>query len=163
MVRIVWIAAACFLAASAPAAATEPAWFTYTSTDAMHGKQVVASARTREAFELRFPYDGIQQTAELELRKRGRSGDVILSIQRGQLVCGVSSCPVLVRWDNAPALTLRGSPPRDGSTETIFIPGFRQFVKRLGEAKTVRIEVDVYQQGAHVFEFETSGFDPSAF
>lgn len=162
MVRIKLAAVALVLVAS-QALAEEPAWFTYTTEHPMYGKQVVASARTRESFELRPPYDGIRQTAELELRKRGRGGDVMLSIQRGQLVCGYASCPVVVRWDDGPALTFKGNPPSDGSSETIFIPGFRQFVKRLGESEVLRIQVDVYQHGSRVFEFETSGFDPTAF
>lgn len=158
------LAAALSVLAPASASDSEPAWFTYTSTDRMRGEQVIASARTEEYFELRAPYDGVQQTAELKLRKGRRGqGDVIFSIQRGILVCGPGHCPVTVRWDDGPPLSFRGSPPSDGSTETIFIPGFGQFVKRLGTAQRLLIEVDIYQHGSRVFEFGTSGFDPSAF
>ncbi|MDC7805557.1 hypothetical protein PQS31_01760 [Luteimonas sp BLCC-B24] len=150
------------LASGAAISADDPAWFTYTSTHPMHGQQTVATAQATETFNLQFPYSG-EQRAELELRKRRRAGDVIFSIQRGQLVCGSSSCYVGIRWGDGPPLTFRGSPSSDGSSETIFIPGFGQFVKRLAEYDRVLIEVDIYQHGRKTFEFKTSGFDPTVF
>lgn len=59
-----------------------------------------------------------------------------------------------------PERCVRGSPPSDGSSETIFIPSYADFTRRLGAAKTLRIEANVYKQGAPVWEFDVSGFDP---
>lgn len=88
---------------------------------------------------------------------------MILSIVKGQLMCGHGSCPVMIRWGDGDPITLNGSPAADGSTEHIFIPGYKNFIRNMGKFKRVRIQVGIYQNGSHVFDFDTAGFDASRF
>ncbi|MFO3704410.1 hypothetical protein ACI6Q5_05360 [Xanthomonas codiaei] len=138
-------------------------WRYRMNTDEMSGNATrSASVDSTNSFEFDFPYTG-RQHATLQLRRHPRWGsDVILSIERGQILCSsYSECPVRVRFDDSPAKVYHGTEPADNSSDTVFIPGYDGFVKKLSTAKRVRIEVNVYQQGAVMAEFDVTGFDSS--
>lgn len=84
------------LAAVAPESTTEPIrqripWTYEESEDSMTGKKAqFASTNSTNVLSLQFPYQGAQH-ATLVLRKHPRMGiDAILSIERGQFVCGIN-------------------------------------------------------------------------
>lgn len=125
------------------------------------GDSVQAAVHSTNAHDLGFPYSGVQR-ARLVVRRHPQHGsDIIFSIERGQLLCSTyGDCPVRLRFDEAAPRTLKGNEPADHSTETIFIPGYRDFVTRLSKAKTLLVEINVYQRGAPTWEFDVEGFDP---
>lgn len=129
--------------------------------DTMSSKSVLdASITSVNSFEFDFPYQGTQ-TATLTLRKHPRWGnDVIFSIEKGQILCSTYECPVRVRFDDSPPQTFSGNEPSDNSSEYVFIPGYPNFSKKLQKAKRVRIEVNVFQQGTLVADFNVEGFNP---
>ncbi|WP_252255631.1 hypothetical protein [Lysobacter capsici] len=136
-------------------------WSYDSQTDDMSGKDIhTARVTSANSFEFDFPYSG-QQQAKLLIRRHPRWGnDVILSIDKGQILChSFSSCPIRVRFDDETAKTLTGNEPSDNSSESVFIPGYENFTRKLGSAKRVRIEFNVYQQGSVMAEFDVSGFD----
>lgn len=95
------------------------------------------------------------------LRKHPRyGGDVIFSIEKGQLLCrSYSGCPVQLRFDDDKPYTVQGQEPGDNSTEAIFLPGYKSIASRLGKSKKLLVEVGVYQNGSQIFEFDVAGFD----
>ena len=123
-----------------------------------------ASVLSSNTVNLGFPYSGAQH-ATLTLRTHPRYGkDIILSIERGQFLCpSYDGCIVLVRFDDSKAIRYSAAGAADNSTETIFIRGYSNFVAHLEKSKRVRISANVYQEGAPVFEFDVSGFDPSKY
>ena len=130
--------------------------------DAMtSGESVQAVVRSSNTHDLGFPYAGPQR-ATLVVRRHPKHGnDIIFSIERGQLLCSTyGDCPVRLRFDENPARTLKGNEPADHSTETIFVPGYRDFVSRLTRSKKLLVEANIYQQGAPVWEFDVEGFKP---
>lgn len=138
-------------------------WRYHVSEDAMTGKvSKSASVLSTNQFEFGFPYHG-RQNATLTIRRHPRWGnDVIFAIEKGQVLChSYHRCKVNVRFDEGQPRRLTGTEPSDNSTETVFIPGYKDFVSRLATAKTVRIEVDIHQEGPLVAEFEVEGFDAS--
>lgn len=89
---------------------------------------------------------------------------MIFSIEQGQILChSYGDCTVQVRFDDGKILRYEGNEPADNSTEIVFIPAFSTFMKRLPAAKTVKVEVSIYQAGNQVFEFDVSGFKPEKF
>jgi RNA polymerase subunit RPABC4/transcription elongation factor Spt4 len=110
------------------------------------------------------PYSGAQH-ATLLLREHPRHGkDVIMSIERGQILCrSYEDCNVLVRFDDQKPVTYSGVGPADNSTESVFIRNYSKFTANLKTAKRVRISTNIYQEGAPVFEFDVSDFDESKF
>lgn len=110
------------------------------------------------------PYDGAQY-GTLTLRAHPRYGkDVMFSIEKGQLLCNsYEDCAVLVRFDDEKPRTYAAIGPEDNSSEMIFFRNQARFMAKMLKAKTVRISVNIYQEGAPVFEFDVSGFKPSEY
>ena len=154
-------------ASPAPATAPQPGsqWDYRQDKDPMgKGAAYFASVLSNNTVNFGFPYSGAQH-ATLTLRTHPRYGEnVILSIERGQFLCpSYDGCTVLVRFDDSKAIRYSADGAADNSTETIFIRGYSSFVAHLEKSKRVRISANVYQEGAPVFEFDVSGFDPSKY
>jgi hypothetical protein len=111
-----------------------------------------------------FPYAG-EQHGRLSLRTDPKYGrDIIFSIERGQLLCqSYEDCDVLVRFDNGKPEHFSAVGPADNSSETVFFRNYDRFLGKLRKAKRVRISLNVYQQGAPVFEFDVSGFNQAKY
>lgn len=140
-------------------------WSYRSSKEGMSGKSVrTASVSSTNIISLDFPYAGPQR-GELLLRRHPRWGnDVIFSIEKGQILChSYGDCAIQVRFDDGQVLRYEGTEPSDNSTEYVFIPAFGTFMKRLPNTKVVKVEVQIYQSGNQVFEFDVSGFKPEKF
>lgn len=154
-------------ASPASAAAPQPgSQWNYRQDEDPMGKGISSYALvvSNNTVNFGFPYSGAQH-GTLTLRTHPRYGkDVILSIERGQFLCpSYDGCTVLVRFDDGKAINYSAAGAADNSTETIFIRGYSGFVGHLEKSKRVRISANVYQEGAPVFEFDVSGFDPSKY
>lgn len=135
-------------------------WRYSQSDDAMTGKSVKrAYLRSTNQVEFDFPYKGPQR-AELALRVHPRFGrDVMLSIDRGQFMCAGDGCAVMVKFGDQPAKEFYASPAKSGNTTTIFINGFDRFLAGVRKHESVQIEVGIYQEGRHTFQFTVEGLD----
>jgi hypothetical protein len=137
-------------------------WTYNDQSDELTGKPYkFASVSSEETFEFDFPYAGPQH-AQLLLRSHPRHGkDLMLQIERGQILCSSYSCPIVVVFDDEKPIRFEGKGPADNSTETVFIPAYSTFVQRMPKAKTVRIAFTAFQEGNRVVEFKVMGFDPA--
>lgn len=140
----------------------DAAKWTYSSTtDPMAGRSSrTASINSENTVEFDFPYGG-QQHATLTLRNHPSYGrDVILRIREGQILCpSYDDCSIRVRFDDGAAERWSAVGPEDNSTTVIFIRNYTRFLQRMRNAKVVRIQIPVYQEGAPTFEFRIGGFD----
>ncbi|HFT6977415.1 hypothetical protein I5V28_16145 [Stenotrophomonas maltophilia] len=137
-------------------------WDYRTNDDPMTGKKAQAAfVLSSNTHEFKFPY-ATPQHAMLSVRRHPQHGnDIILRIERGQLQCpSYSGCTVMVRFGEATPRTFRASGPADGSTETLFIEGYSDFLRRMQAVDVVRIQASVYQEGSPTWTFDVSGFDP---
>jgi hypothetical protein len=140
-------------------------WKYSVNEDSMTGKLInYASVDSTNTVEFSFPYNK-PQIGTLALRSHPRHGkDVMFSIERGQILCNsFRDCTVLVRFNNGAPETFSAVSPSDNSSNTIFIRGYDRFMSKLKKATIIRISVNVYQEGAPVFEFDASGFKPEKF
>jgi hypothetical protein len=140
-------------------------WTFYHHEDAMKkGDIYQAQVSSSNTVDFSFPYSGAQH-ATLMLRTHPRYGkDLIFSIEKGQFLCpSYDGCNVLVRFDDGEAVNFSAAAPEDNSTDTIFIRNYSRFVEKMLKAKRVRIAANIYQEGAPVFEFDVSGFDPTKY
>lgn len=133
-------------------------WDFSSDTDSMGRKRSFASIRSLNTLDFGFPYSGSQH-GTLMIRKKG-STDVLLSIERGQFLCGVENCTVNVRFDEGPIQHFEAAPPADQSTTNLFIEDASSFIAQLRKAKTVNIEATFYQEGSQTLEFNVRGFSP---
>lgn len=125
------------------------------------GSIKTASLKSTNSISLEFPYQG-EQHATLAIREHPKFGkDVFISIEKGQLLDSDFHDRVTVRFDNDKTASFPTVRPADLSTETLFLRGtaFPTFLTKLRTAKTLRVEVPIYQAGNQVFEFNVEGFD----
>jgi len=136
------------------------AWNYGGQTDTMTKKDMrFAVVKSLNEFEIDFPYQGAQR-ATLQLRVHPRYGsDVILAVEKGQLLCHSDECDVHVRFGDGNPQTFSGGEPSDNSNDMLFIQNYSRFVNNLRKVDTVYIEAPFYQEGNRVFEFDVRGLD----
>src|SRR5690606_33499665 len=142
------------------AAPSRPTWRLNQSTDEMTGaKTRTASLRSASGFNLSFPYQG-QQHASLLVRKHPRHGlDAIISIERGQLQCGISDgCKLQVRFDDGAPQMWTFVEPESRDSTILFVRDGASFARKLEPTKRLRVELKFFQQNPEIAEFETQGF-----
>lgn len=140
-----------------------PRWDYRNKQDAMTD-QATAWARvsSEETVEFGFPYEGKQSATLVVRHGPGRSSDVFMYLQKGQIECNGYSdygCPLRVRFDSGAPELVNGAPPDDHDSAYVFLPSPDRMIQRIAEAKTLRIEVTVFQQGTHVFTFDVDKLD----
>jgi hypothetical protein len=142
---------------------TGPSQWNYSSlSDPMTSKETpLAQILSTNTVSLSFPYQG-EQKMRLTLRAPGgRFGAAaMIQITKGQFQCSVYSCPVMLRVDDRPAVTLTGSESADHDSTIVFLP-YARVVKMVTGARTLAIAPTFFQNGSPVVMFNVENFDPS--
>lgn len=136
------------------------AWAYNEEEDKMgRGKIRYASITSDETVNFDFPYQG-EQHATLTVRRGGKDGlSIMFRIERGQFGCGIEGCNLKVRFDDGKPFSVHASEPSDNSTETVFLDGEASLLSRIKKSKRMQVESSFYQQGSHVFTFQTAGLE----
>jgi len=140
-------------------------WTYLNIEDPMSSREIRgATIRSENTVSLSFPYQGAQR-ANLVLREHPTAGrNVILTIERGQILCRANGrCHVSIRFDDRQAVNWPGSPPLSLASEEVFIANHDSFLRQVRNAKRILIQVELYQDGRQVFEFDVSGFQPERY
>jgi len=121
-----------------------------------------ATLLSENQLNLGFPYEG-EQYGRLMLRQHPRYGfDVIISIQKGQILCSEYSNPyVLVRFDNGPVQKFECAEPEDHDSTYTFLRNEESFESQVKYAKMAYITLTLYQEGSQTLKFKVKGFDPT--
>jgi hypothetical protein len=136
-------------------------WSYRTDTDDMTGRTArYATIRSENTVNFSFPYQGAQR-ATLAIRTHPSYGrDVLFQIEKGQILCtSYTRCRVRVRFGDGQPQTWGANEAADGSSTTIFLQDYDTFVARMRRSGVVRIQPEIFQEGAPVFEFQAGGFD----
>lgn len=132
-------------------------WVKRTSSDEMTDEtNVWMSLLSDNQHEFEFPYHGGSKL-QIDVRYRKQDGSqVILTLSRGQLQTTNFSNGnnVIVRFDEDAPVTFSTTEPADYSTSYLFLNNPRKFINRAKNAKKIKIQVPVYDEGQPVFEFE---------
>lgn len=120
------------------------------------GETRTAITTSKNQISFGSPYQGSQR-ATLLLRAHPRYGrDVMLSVEKGQFICGVGGCNVTVRFGGGKPQRYSASPPSDYSSTVLFIEGHDRFVANARKVEKLLIEAAFYQEGNRVFEFDVA-------
>jgi uncharacterized protein len=131
--------------------------------DPMTGnKNYYASKQSTNTVNFSFPYNG-EQHGTLMLRHKNGVPEVMLSIVKGQFLCGIDGCAVMVRFDEDEPVTLSAGESSSHESTVLFIHSAPDFITRLLTAKRVRIAATVYQEGTPYFEFDVSDFNANQY
>lgn len=134
-------------------------WNYRTETDPMGGSIQTAVVQSTNEITFSSPYGGPQK-GYVHLRVHPRHGrDVMFSIRRGQFMCRLDGCTVLVRFDDGKPERWRAVEPVDHSPEVVFLRDYTRFLRSIRAAKLMRIEATFFHQGSRVFEFNVAGLD----
>jgi hypothetical protein len=143
-------------AAVASTAPVKSNWETVNYTDKMSGKQYSYKQTTSLNTEtLRFPYNG-GSTTNVILYENGNVG---FYIDKGQLRChSYTACYIAVKFDNNEVEYVSAYGPDDGSSNIAFVryDAGPQLQAKIAKATTMKVELPLFQEAGHVFEFKVS-------
>lgn len=133
-------------------------WQYSDEVDKMTSKQIYfANIDATEEFKLKFPYEG-GSTPSIMVRRKNGETNVIFGVTKGQFMPGVDGETIKVRFDDNPAEEFHCAGSDDEDSRYLFIEQATRFVKRLKASKKALIEVEMYDNGMQLAEFNTAGF-----
>jgi len=120
----------------------------------MTGKAVSNAVLTSDkSLSLSFPYKG-ENWAYLVVRQRNGRSDVMVKVQKGQILCrSHSPCDINVRFDDKPPVKFSGVGSSDHDSTLVFLEPERRFLDGATKAKTILVQVPFYQNGNQIMEF----------
>lgn len=134
-------------------------WNYQVSEDPMgRGKIKNAVLSSVNQVEFQFPYAGAQR-GTIQLRLHPKLGqDAILFVQRGQFKCSsINRCLISVKFGDKKPLSFEALEPSDGSTNYLFVKDSKRFIAGMKNEDRLLVEVEFFQEGNRVFEFDVSG------
>lgn len=137
-------------------------WQYETSKDEMRGiESKFATTVSTNTVDFDFPYNGGSKLI-LALRKRGSDVDVMVSITKGQILCGVQNCEAAFKFDNGEVQSVTMSGPDNHSSDMLFVSYDKtetNIINQLKDSKKLVIEVPFYREGKKQFTFDVSGLE----
>jgi len=136
-------------------ASTVSNWSYTNSKDSMSGKgKKTAAVVSQNSLHLSFPYNGSNH-GYLRVRQHPQYGlDVIVSVDKGQILCDVYTCKLKIRFDRGAVKSFTMLPAADHSSTVVFAKYPEWAIKRLTRADEVSIQVPMYQEGNQVLKFK---------
>lgn len=145
-------------AAVALCSASAHADWTYTNqVDKMNGSTTqFAFVGSVNSLSLPSPYSG-KNHGRITVRSAKANGlAVVVQVEKGQFICGINSCSVLVRFDEKPPIKFRAVPPADRDSKTLFLEPEKQFIEAAKKAKMIRLQATMFQAGDQILEFASA-------
>ena len=137
-------------------------WQYETSKDEMRGiESKFATTVSTNTVDFDFPYNGGSKLI-LALRKRGSDVDVMVSITKGQILCGIQNCEAAFKFDDGAVQSITMSEPDSHASDLLFVAYDKtesKIISQLKNSKKLVIEVPFYQQGKKQFTFDVSGLE----
>lgn len=132
--------------------------YTYSEqTDEMTDAKIkFASITSDNTFELEFPYGECSLTYTIRKNAKGNN-DVYLHISSGQFMGNqiTGDNYITVRFDDLPASKYSFSNSSDGSSDYIFLNNTKDFIAKAKQAKEIKIEVTLFNEGNKLFRFSS--------
>lgn len=131
-------------------------WVYDKTTDPIRGDTNTAAIDSNELLDLKSPYSGYQRATILVREMKGKR-EVIISIQKGQLICDFRDCSINAKFDSGAVRKWSTSKASDHSSTVLFIDNAASFIKELQSKKVAYIELEFYQQGVQTLSFNIEG------
>ncbi|MFC5524039.1 hypothetical protein [Polaromonas jejuensis] len=147
-----------FLATLLACASASADWQYDDRPDKMSGKKASsAMLESNNSLDLSFPYQG-KNFGNIQVRQHPSYGlDVIVFVDKGQILCpSYSGCSVAVRFDDKPAVKFSATPSADHDSKVIFLKNAARFIESAKKAKSILVQLTMYQAGSPVLEFHSA-------
>lgn len=138
--------------------AVQADWQYSSQQDKMNGGSVrIAAFESNNTLSLPFPYQG-QNNGRIVIRQQPSKGlNVYVQVDKGQILCrSYSNCRISVKFDEGKPVSFRGIESGDNSTTLVFLEPEQRFVDAAKKAKTILVELTMYQAGNQLLEFHSS-------
>ncbi|MEK5754080.1 zinc ribbon domain-containing protein [Acinetobacter variabilis] len=137
-------------------------WQYETSKDEMRGiESRFATTVSTNTVDFDFPYNGGSKLI-LALRKRGSEVDVMVSITKGQILCGIQNCEAAFKFDDGAVQSITMSEPDSHASDMLFVAYDKteaKIINQLRNSKKLVIEVPFYQEGKKQFTFDVGDLE----
>jgi len=135
-------------------AMAEP-WKYETLTDKMTDAQTrMAYLQSTNSLSLPPPYAG-KNYGWIYVRQHPQHGqDVIVRVNKGQILCHIPECQLLFRIDDGKATQITFLPSSSHESNVALARNAKALIAQLIKAKKVMIQVPMFQAGNQVLEFE---------
>lgn len=136
---------------------TKIVWdFTIEKDELTDSKNIWASIISDNSVSQDFPYEGLT-FAKITIRYMKKYGyDAIISITKGQIHGNRynGNNYITARFDDGTPQKYFFNEAADGSSEMVFISSKSDFIKKCKQAKSIKIDIPLYQAGRPVFSFQ---------
>ena len=150
----------------APTAAVEkapkPNWVYGDTTDKMDGKVTkYAYTSSTNKVSMKFPYQGGTEATIVIFDDK----NVKVMLDKGQIQCSsYNGCALRIKFDDGNPETIYANGSSDYDSTVIWLNKYYEdsasrFIKKLKTSKKVMIELNIYQEGSPVWEFNVEGVD----
>lgn len=147
-------------APAASSAAPAPRWIERSYINEMTDAVTTAlSLKSNNSSVFEFPYR-VRGGSFLHLtfRKRGSDLDALFRIDKGQMLCGVIECKFSLRVGDGPVQSWTGRRSSTHERDIMFIRDARQLEQIVKRGERLRVGIEFYQAGTHVFEFDVKDY-----
>ena len=149
-------------APSQPVEQQKDKWEYNTTKDEMRGVETkFATIVSENTVNFDFPYDGGSKLI-LTLRKKGNEADVMVTISKGQILCGIDDCEAAFKFDSGAIQSITMVEPDSHASDVLFVMHDNtesKIISSLKKSKKLVIEVPFYQEGKKQFTFDVSGLN----
>lgn len=134
-------------------------WKYSESEDEMSSKVTrFANVTSEDVAYLDFPYEG-GTFMTLHVREGAKGLDAFIKVSQGQLHTNYRNPTLTLKFDDNEAKSYSVSEEASGDSEYLFFDYPKGIVDKLKSADTTKIQCMFYNEGNHVFTFNTANFD----
>lgn len=136
---------------------TKIVWdFTIEKDELTDSKNIWASIISDNSVSQDFPYEGLTY-AKITIRYMKKYGyDAIISVNKGQIHGNRfnGNNYITARFDDGTPKKYYFNEAADGSSDMVFISSKSDFIKKCKQAKSIKLDLPLYQAGRPVFSFQ---------
>lgn len=136
-------------------------WAVSEYIDPMTDQQTTtASMKSVDGANFAFPYE-VRGGSKLTMTFRKKAGgelDAILNIEKGNMLCSSYKCQFNLRIAEDPVQRWTGLPSATHDSDIMFVRDAEALEKIIKTGLPIRIGIEFFQAGEHVFTFNTSDY-----
>lgn len=136
---------------------TKVVWdFTIEKDEMTDTKNIWATIISDNSVSQNFPYEGLT-FAKITIRYMKKYGyDAIISVTKGQIHGNRynGNNYITARFDDGTPKKYYFNEAADGSSEMVFISSKSDFIKKCKQAKSIKLDIPLFQAGRPVFSFQ---------
>jgi len=136
----------------------ETKWEYSEEIDKMEGTtSYFAELPSTNKINFKFPYKG-GSTLSINLRNKGTGNEVYLYLDKGQIMPSLmGEKSMKFKFDDESTVTYSYTTASGAANNYVFINKQKEVINKLLKSKKVMIEIEIFNEGLNVFEYDSEG------